>query len=83
MSSHAGGIMEGWANAINHQNRRANSKSASVTGSMVIVSLGDTYADSCVVCGERGEWGLASKKGPEGCQEALNNGKVYCKTHLP
>ena len=59
------------------------SKSASVRGSMVIVSLGDTYADRCVVCGERGGWGLASKKGPEGCQEALNNGKVYCKTHLP
>ena len=56
---------------------------AAMAGSMVIVSLGDTYADRCVVCGERGEWGLASKKGPEGCQEALNNGKVYCKTHLP
>ena len=58
-------------------------KSGAVPGSMVLVSLGDMYADRCVKCGERGEWGLASKKGPEGCQEALKNGKVYCAKHLP
>lgn len=61
----------------------AGSKSALVDGSMVIVSLGDIYAGACVVCGERGEWGLASRKGPEGCKEAVQNGKIYCKRDLP
>ena len=51
--------------------------------SSVVVSLGDLYADACCVCGQRGEWGMASQHGPDGCVEAIESGKVYCEAHLP
>ncbi len=48
-----------------------------------VVSLGDLYADACAVCGCHGYYGLASVYGPEGCVEAVKNGRVYCEHHLP
>ena len=62
--------------------------SAPKVGSSVIVrlgviSLGDLYADACAVCGCHGYYGLASVYGPEGCVEAVRNGRVYCELHLP
>ena len=48
-----------------------------------LVSLGDTYADVCTVCGERGEYGVAPYGGPKGCMEALRTARVYCKDHIP
>ena len=48
----------------------------------VIVSLGDLFADSCSICGERACWGVASKHGPDGCVEAVRSGEVYCEKHI-
>jgi len=48
-----------------------------------VVSLGDLYADSCVSCGARAEWGIATKSGAEGCVEAIKTGQTYCKADLP
>lgn len=55
---------------------------AETTGS-VLVCLGDLFADTCVVCGERAYYGLASVSGCEGCREAIRRGQTYCKTHIP
>jgi len=49
----------------------------------LVVTLGDLYADVCCVCGERGTYGVASQKGPEGCREAVEKGRVYCEEHVP
>jgi hypothetical protein len=49
----------------------------------VRVCLGDLYADSCRVCGRRGEYGLASQRGPDGCTEAVQSGMVFCADHFP
>lgn len=58
----------------------ATTRGAGVT---CVVSLGDTYADTCCICGGRGIYGLATQRGPEGCVEALKCGEVYCLDHLP
>ena len=50
--------------------------------SLIFVSLGDLYADRCVTCGGRAEYGIASQSGPEGCVEAIRAGRVYCEEHL-
>jgi hypothetical protein len=49
----------------------------------VMVTLGDLHADDCKVCGGRGEFGIATQRGPDGCNEALNTGEVYCDAHFP
>jgi hypothetical protein len=49
----------------------------------VLISLGDLYADSCVVCSERADWGISRQNGPEGCMDAIKKGKVYCEKHIP
>ena len=48
-----------------------------------VVTLGDLYADGCVVCNARAFYGIASKRGPEGCVEAIKEGRTYCEEHLP
>ena len=55
---------------------------AEPTGS-VLVCLGDLFADTCVVCGQRACYGLASVSGCEGCREAIRRGQTYCKEHVP
>ncbi len=49
---------------------------------MKLVSLGDTWADVCH-CGNRAYFGAASCKGPEGCREAVESGRVFCDDHIP
>ena len=49
----------------------------------IVVSLGDLFADSCSICGNRAEWGVASQGGPDGCREAVMSGRTFCEKHLP
>ena len=49
----------------------------------MLITLGDLYADSCIVCGERAEFGMSDLKGPEGCIDALRTGKTFCDKHIP
>jgi hypothetical protein len=53
------------------------------TSGEFLVSLGDLYADSCIVCSERADWGIATQHGDNGCMEAVRKGQVYCKEHAP
>ena len=56
---------------------------SSTSDSSVVVVLGDLYSDTCSVCGKRGIFGVASQHSPAGCVEAVKNGKVFCREHLP
>lgn len=47
-----------------------------------LITLGDLYADTCH-CGERATYGEAKIKGPDGCVEAINTGRVFCESHIP
>jgi hypothetical protein len=49
---------------------------------MLLVALGELFADTCKLCGARGVFGLATRRGVEGCREAVNNGDVYCDSHV-
>jgi hypothetical protein len=62
--------------------KRQHEPSADASQVECVVSLGDLYADVCY-CGARAEWGVASQKGPAGCVEAIESGRVYCDKHLP
>jgi hypothetical protein len=49
---------------------------------LIVVSLGDLFADSCSICGTRAYYGTASRHGPEGCREAVTSGRVFCEECL-